>query len=151
MAMAAMLPFVGIATSCRDAREDNSHVMARQLFTKSVNVIRIYTDSIRNVSDSASFKRMTEGFEESIVKVNFQFPPDTDLKMTEAENDSLINLLDSLASAVRMKEKTLGKIYLPDSLRADTVRYPNPGFNNSRKPKSIVVSVPADTTAAVTP
>ncbi len=121
------LSFVVLASiagcaSCRDGKDDNGHAMARQLFMKSVSLIRTYTDSIGNVSDSASFQRMTRGFEDNIVKVNFQFPPDTDLRMTQEENDSLINMLDSLVSVIHKKEKELGKALAADSIRTDSVK-----------------------------
>lgn len=108
--------------SCRNGKDDNGHAMARQLFMKSVSLIRTYTDSIGNVSDSASFQRMTRGFEDNIVKVNFQFPPDTDLRMTQEENDSLINMLDSLVAVIHRKEKELGKALAVDSIRTDSVK-----------------------------
>jgi len=109
--------------SCHGNKDDNSHAMARQLFSKSISLIRIYTDSIRNATDSTSFKRMTEGFEDKIAKINFQFPPDTYLKMTEEENDSIIKMLDRFVQIVKEKEKTLDIIMSSDSVTSDTVRY----------------------------
>ena len=86
----SLLPF----SSCGNVKTDNGEAMADQLFEKSANVIKGYTDSLANVADSATLRRLKDGFNEKMSKINFQFPADTDLKLSEEENDSLIRLID---------------------------------------------------------
>lgn len=81
--------------------------MAEQLFIKSVKLITAYTDSIGNTTDSTAFNRMRNEFDEKLAKVNFQFPPDTDLSLTEEENDSLVRLLEKLRNVIIEKDKNL--------------------------------------------
>lgn len=94
-------------TSCRNNDKRIDHTVADQLFAKSVKLIELYTDSIANASDSASFNRMVKDFDEKIAKVNFQFPANTDLQMTHDENDSIIHMLDRLVKTRKDKEKAL--------------------------------------------
>lgn len=91
--------------SCHVEQNDSGKGMAHQLFAKSVSLVKVYTDSIGSVNDSASFNRMREDFDEKMAKINFQFPPDTDLNMTEEENDSLIKMLDRLVKIIREKRE----------------------------------------------
>ena len=93
--------------SCRNNDNKNDHIMAEQLFLKSTRLIEVYTDSIRDVQDSMSFHRMRNEFDDKLAKINFQFPPDTDLKLTQEENDSLIRMLQKLIKVTKEKEKFL--------------------------------------------
>ena len=101
----SLLPF----SSCGNVKTDNGEAMADQLFEKSANVIKGYTDSLANVADSATLRRLKDGFNEKMSKINFQFPADTDLKLSEEENDSLIRLIDRLVETIREKEAALVK------------------------------------------
>ncbi len=94
--------------------------MADQLFEKSANVIKGYTDSLANVADSATLRRLKDGFNEKMSKINFQFPADTDLKLSEEENDSLIRLIDRLVETIREKEAALVKDSICNPLPGDS-------------------------------
>lgn len=93
-------------TGCREAK-GNDRAMAEQLFAKSERIVRLYTDSVRHVRDSASLHRMEEGVNARLSNINYQFPSDTDLRLTEEENDSLIKLMDRLTSLINEKHTQL--------------------------------------------
>lgn len=104
------------ASACGNSDKGRNNAMALQLFSKSVNLIKGYTDSIRQTNDSASLRRLSNEFNERIAKVNFEFPADTDLDLTEQENDSLIKMIDKLVELIRQKEKTLNISVTYDSI-----------------------------------
>lgn len=106
---------------CRNSGSGHDHAMARRLFEKSASLILLYTDSLRNVADSASLKRMNEDFQDKITKINFEFPPETDLDLSQQENDSLVNLLDSLVAVRNEKIKRLILANPSDSLHVDSI------------------------------
>ncbi|MEZ3549214.1 MAG: hypothetical protein K1W02_00555 [Muribaculaceae bacterium] len=112
----SLLPF----SSCGNVKTDNGEAMADQLFEKSANVIKGYTDSLANVADSATLRRLKDGFNEKMSKINFQFPADTDLKLSEEENDSLIRLIDRLVETIREKEAALVKDSICNPLPGDS-------------------------------
>ena len=112
----SLLPF----SSCGNVKTDNGEAMADQLFEKSANVIKGYTDSFANVADSATLRRLKDGFNEKMSKINFQFPADTDLKLSEEENDSLIRLIDRLVETIREKEAALVKDSICNPLPGDS-------------------------------
>ena len=112
----SLLPF----SSCGNVKTDNGEAMADQLFEKSANVIKGYTDSLANVADSATLRRLKDGLNEKMSKINFQFPADTDLKLSEEENDSLIRLIDRLVETIREKEAALVKDSICNPLPGDS-------------------------------
>lgn len=111
-----------VMAGCRNVGDQRDHASARQLFLKSVRLIELYTDSLINVSDSASYRRLKDDFDEKLAKVNFQFPADTDMWLTQEENDSLARMLDNFVKIVREKGKTLNAI---ESLPQDSIAVKN--------------------------
>lgn len=120
LALPALLA-IAVSGGCKGDNKDTDHAMAAQLFGKSASLISLYTDSIRNAKDSAALKRMANDFDERLAKINFQFPADTDLHLTEQENDSLIKLLDTLVAVRKDREKFLDVELRRDSVAQDSV------------------------------
>lgn len=110
-----------LIAGCSKKNNSNDHAMASQLFQKSANLIQLYTDSVKNSTDSAMLKRMSVEFDERIAKINFQFPSDIDLQLTEEENDSLIKLMDKLVAEFRIKERLFNTTLAMDSLSTDSI------------------------------
>lgn len=80
-------------SSCGKKEHENKVEDGRILFSESAALIIKYTKDLQNVTDSASFDSLTASFEKKLVDLNYKFPPNTDLKLTEQENDSLFKLL----------------------------------------------------------
>lgn len=119
--LTAMLFSLLFGTACGNNAHRRDPAMAAQLFSKSVGVIKGFTDSINNAKDSATLKRLTDSFDGQLAKVNFEFPADTDLDMSIHQNDSLIHLLDKLVEAVKKKEKELNVVLKTDTVPADSI------------------------------
>lgn len=86
-------------TGCGRKPNKNSHIHAAQLFEKSLVLLRAYTDSLSIAKDSAHVEFLARAYESKINAINFEFPPETDLRLTQEENDSLIKLTDRLVAA----------------------------------------------------
>lgn len=117
-----MVSLCGMA-GCGNSGEKYDHAVAQQLFQKSVRLIELYTDSMKNVSDSATYRRLRDSFDDKLSKVNFQFPADTDLHLTQEENDSLMRMLDKFVKMVNEKGKSLNAT---DSVPSDSVALVKP-------------------------
>lgn len=96
-----------LISGCSHKTENYNEVAARQLFDKSVKLIELYTDSVRISTDSVMLKRLSAEFSDRMSKINFQFPADTDLHLSEQENDSIIKAMDKLVAEVKKREKQL--------------------------------------------
>lgn len=90
---------VMLFSSCVRNNIPVSHEAAGQMFEKSIQLLATYTDSISKASDSIQVEALINAYEYKINAVNFEFPPDTDLRLTEEENDSLIKMTDRLVEA----------------------------------------------------
>ncbi|MBD5289094.1 MAG: hypothetical protein HDS26_00220 [Bacteroides sp.] len=94
-------------SGCRNESEKNRTGEARALFEASAAMIRSYTDSLRVAKDSASVQELTDHFENAIAKLNFSYPPDTDVALSEYENDTLAMLIDRYLEARQSRLKEL--------------------------------------------
>lgn len=90
---------------CARKPNKNSHIHAAQLFEKSLVLLRAYTDSLSIAKDSAHVESLARAYESKINAINFEFPPETDLRLTQEENDSLIKLTDRLVATRRDRLK----------------------------------------------
>lgn len=82
-----------ICFGCNKNHKTETGEEARILFSKSADLIKEYQQKLLQAKDSASLDSLSEQFEKKIIDINFSVSPETDLKLTEQENDSLYNLL----------------------------------------------------------
>lgn len=101
----AAIMIVLMCLSCSRRHEPISHEDAGKMFEKSINLLILYTDSISNAADSTQVEGLLNAYEYKINAINFEFPPDTDLRLTEEENDSLIKMTDRLVAARKERLK----------------------------------------------
>ncbi len=86
-------------SGCKEKDDQSSHLAADQLFEKSLVLLNAYTDSLKTARDSTHVESLARAYESKINAVNFEFPPETDLKLSQEENDSLIKMTDRLVAA----------------------------------------------------
>lgn len=103
-----------IFISCISDREDEGRQRARALFEDSRDTIMNFRDSVSYAADSVRLHILSEEFSDAITKVNYKYAPDTDLLLTEEENDSLIKLMSALTSEIAGRKAYF--VNLPDSL-----------------------------------
>lgn len=93
-------PFV---ISCGNKNESRRSGDADVLFTQSVNLLNQITQQLTFAKDSLSVDSLSDLFEKKIVEINFSVSPETDLNLTEQENDSLSKLYRKYLSIKRAK------------------------------------------------
>ena len=111
-----LLPFLMITCSASEKTEEDRE--ARQLFSQSAGLIKDFSLRIKNAPDSAAVDSLIDIFEKKITDINFNFPALTDLKQTEQENDSILNLINQLMFIRSSRLQELGKSnkIVPDSI-----------------------------------
>ena len=90
--------------SCRKQEEHKGDAEARELFKQSAEFIVDITNQMKETKDSVSIDSLSAVFEKKITEINFAFPPQTDFKLTQQENDSIYKLQENLR---RIKEEKL--------------------------------------------
>lgn len=96
--------------SCERNKNIDEGQDGRELFSHSAELYQEYGILISNSKDSLSIDSLMEKLEKTITDINFSVPPDTDLKLTEQENDSLFKLMESLIQIKKEKLIELSKI-----------------------------------------
>ncbi|MDE5976118.1 MAG: hypothetical protein K2M10_06605 [Muribaculaceae bacterium] len=110
--LSGFLLFISCNTNDKKEVTDSSGL----LFQKSVDLINLYVDSIRNAKDSLQFQTIVRNFNWKITTLNYDFPPDTDLLLSEEENDSLIKLYKKLERVKMHQDSVVMNRIRPDSI-----------------------------------
>ena len=115
-------PLIGVVVvittlaSCRREKNKSLADTSELLFQKSEQLIRVYIDSIKNAKDSLALYSIIKNFDGKITNLNYEFPPDADLAMSEEENDSLITLYKKLEAIKAHQDSIVMNKILTDSL-----------------------------------
>lgn len=115
-----------ILLSCTNNKQSSHRINAYNLYSDCKNLNIRYIDSLVHARDSNRIEYLLHNLEESLTSANYKYPSDTDLYITEGENDTLINLnkriiiiRDSLYKSFANKNN------IPDSLKTlskDSIR-----------------------------
>lgn len=81
-----------ILAACTEKKTDQARVAARSLYQQSERILSKYTDSVKSARDSSSLLGIMERLDLALTECEFTYPPETDLRMSEGENDTLANL-----------------------------------------------------------
>lgn len=85
-----MLPLLLAACGGKtEEEEDTGTEDALILYTSTLMLIRQYTDSISTAPDSLTLSQIYTRFNAKLDSVNFAVEPDTDLSLSEGQNDTL--------------------------------------------------------------
>lgn len=89
-----------VLASCQEKKEIDRSEDASKLFRESALILKEITQKIAEAPDSMTIDSLRDLYEKKITTINFSFPPETDLSVTEQDNDSLFTLIK------KMKETT---------------------------------------------
>ena len=86
---------LALLTGCGGGSDDESRPSdVKLLYHSIVRLAHVYADSIRMAPDSATAVGAFERFNARLDTINFSVAPDTDLQLTEGENDTIyLNLM----------------------------------------------------------
>lgn len=126
-----------LASSCVQESKKKDRSEATDMFRRITSLTKNYTSRLSEVTDSASWAEICKEFEDSLDKINFSYLPDTDLLLTEGQNDTIH---EAMLAYIDMREKVIHAILRPvlpvDSLQIDSIGYEAAG--------SEVAATPAD-------
>lgn len=75
-------------SSCSEQQQDDRS-QPDELFARTVEIVKTYTDSLHSAPDTAAIARLTDSYEAAVTKLNLSYPPETDMRMTEGQQDSI--------------------------------------------------------------
>ncbi len=78
---------------CKPEKNIKDRSEATEMFGKICKLTKEYTDRLTDSPDSAAWALLCNEFEEKLDKISFSYPPDTDLLLTEGQNDTIHSLM----------------------------------------------------------
>lgn len=103
-----------VMTACKRQKEDNENRLeADSLFSSSISLARLYIDSLNSSEDSVQASRLFSDFNDRFNDLNYEATPDTDLKLTPGQNDTIYNMLSEIR---KIYESKLEKSEVVDTL-----------------------------------
>lgn len=108
-ASVAVIALVAAGCSKADGRKDRGD--ATDMFERIRRLTLEYTEKLESAPDSADWATLCSEFEEKLDKVNFSYPPDTDLLLTEGQNDTIFFLMQEYA---RIRDERIYGILHPE-------------------------------------
>lgn len=107
-----------ILFSCHSTSSDSRRLMAHEIYLQNINLLNQYSDSILLAKDSLTIKNLMIKYDDVLAKLYFSYPPDIDIEMTEAENDTLAQFTLKL---LELKNEQLYKFGNPVMAEKDSV------------------------------
>ena len=102
---------VGVFGCAREKnRKDRSEAV--DMYERICRLTEEYTEKLKSAPDSADWVVICTEFEERLDKISFSYPPDTDLLLTEGQNDTIHALLREL---VKVRENRIHGILHPQT------------------------------------
>lgn len=106
-----VLPIIGIisillitAAGCDKKTERKTRGEEDRLYSESVALIKRYTDSLAATTDSTQIHNLMTHFQDRLDKINNGVSPETDMLMSEGQNDTLAELV---AKLLETRDKSL--------------------------------------------
>lgn len=109
---------------CSKSTKSHARPEAKQLYKESVALAKIYIDSIKHAPDSAHVELLRTNYDNAITKLNYKYPPNTYLSISESENEGLARMTGNIIATVHNRLRGLkGHPGLPpDSVAADSTK-----------------------------
>ena len=105
--------------SCNMGNGNQDDGQAAILYDKSVRLITAYTDSMSRAADTIAIQQLSERFEQQLDRLNNNVPAETDLRMSEGQNDTLAYLVEKW---IQTRDKSLKKA--TGVIEADSIAAP---------------------------
>ena len=104
-----------IFTCCMNNERKDSKGEEDRLYAETLALIRQYSDSLEVSKDTAAIKNLMIHFQDRLDRLNNKVAPETDMRMSEGQNDTLAQMLIAL---LRLRDERLfGRT---DTITADT-------------------------------
>lgn len=118
---------------CNSVDTGNINGEETRLFEESVKLLKLYTDSLSQAKDTALIDGLMTRFREKLDRINNSVPPETDMHLSEGQNDTLAymtrNLLDARLKSMRIAS---GK-ELTDSVTSDSINASRSSYNQNQE------------------
>lgn len=108
-----------IIGSCSNPKTIDNKSESDKMFIELKELLLIYSDSLKNVSDSASITNIVNHYESELTKTIYKYPAESDMQLTQGQQDTIASLTENFVSLKRMKYAKL--LQNNDSIAKDSL------------------------------
>lgn len=112
--LASLTSLLLIVGGCNNSKTIDNKSESDKMFIELKELLILYSDSLKNASDSASIAHSIERYETELNKCIFRHPAGTDLELSAGQQDTLTMLTENFLALKRSKIQGL-------TMPADTV------------------------------
>lgn len=98
------------ASGCTYEKNKKDRSKADDMFQRICKLTKDYTEKLESAEDSAVWATTCIDFEDKLDKISFSYPPDTDLLLTEGQNDTIHSLMQDY---VKTRDSRIHEIMHP--------------------------------------
>ena len=95
---------------CSQEKQKKDRSDADDMFRSISALVENYTGKVASAPDSASWAQVCIEFEDSLDRISFSYPPDTDMLLTEGQNDTVFALMQEYS---KTREDRIGELLHP--------------------------------------
>lgn len=107
---------------CAKENKKKDRSDANDMFRRITALASSFTYKMEQAPDSATWVELTRQFEDSLDRINFSYPPDTDLLLSEGQNDTIHTMLQQyMAMRDRRIDEILHPVVAADTIPSDSV------------------------------
>lgn len=113
--------FILIPACRKEVNNDTNNIDSENLYFESKQLIIQFADSFLKAENLRQLDSLANCFEESLLKINNKYPPETDMGISEGENDTLFLLTKKLLLIKEKRHKELSaNLQTTDSIQVTT-------------------------------
>ena len=114
--LTSMLLVVG---GCSNPKTIDNKSESDKMFIELKELLMLYSDSLKNASDSASITNIVDRYESELTKTIYKYPAESDLQLTQGQQDTIASLTDNFVAIKRLKYSNL--LHGNDSIATDSI------------------------------
>ena len=114
--LTSMLLIVG---GCSNPKTIDNKSESDKMFIELKELLLLYSDSLKNASDSASITNIVDRYESELTKTIYKYPAESDLQLTQGQQDTIASLTDNFVAIKRLKYSNL--LHGNDSIATDSI------------------------------
>ena len=117
--LASLTSLLLIVGGCNNSKTIDNKSESDKMFIELKELLILYSDSLKNASDSASITNIVDRYESELTKTISKYPAESDLLLTQGQQDTIASLTENFVAIKRLKYSNL--LQGNDSIATDSI------------------------------
>ena len=117
--LASLTSLLLIVGGCNNPKTIDNKSESDKMFIELKELLLLYSDSLKNAADSASITNIVNRYESELTKTIYKYPAESDLQLTQGQQDTIASLTENFVSLKRLKYSNL--LQNNDSIATDNI------------------------------